>query len=317
MKQPDPYDILGVSRAASQDEIKRAYRRLAKQHHPDRNQGKKDAEHKFKEVQAAYEILGDPKHRAQYDRFGAGGPIPEYANWQTGGSSRGQDVHVDFGSMGDLSSIFEQFFNRGAARSASTRGARRATRPPSPGANIDHQVSLTFIEAAHGATREVLLKAGLAQTSERIEFRVPAGVRDGQKIRVAGKGQEGAGGRGDLIITCHVQSHPNLRREGLDLFVDASVPFPVAALGGRADVPTLTGTSVVTIPPGTAGGARLRLRAMGIHDDRTGKTGDLYVIVRISVPRSLSPRAKQLVEELAEELRDSPAKNSVHADPAK
>jgi len=316
MKQPDPYDILGVARNASQDEVKRAYRRLAKQYHPDRNQGKKDAERKFKEVQAAYEVLGDPKHRDQFDRFGAGGPVPEYAKWQTGARGHDHGVQVDFGSMGDLSSVFEQFFNR-AARPRNGRGVRRTPRRPARGANIDHHVTLTLVEAAGGVTREVLLKAGGGKASERIEFRIPAGVRDGQKIRVGGKGQDGAGGRGDLIITCRVQSHPRIRREGNDLFVDARVPFSVAALGGRTEVPTLTGTSVVTIPAGTAGGARLRLREMGIRDDRTGKIGDLYVIIRISVPRSLSPRAQELVEELAEELRDSPAKSSVHADPAK
>lgn len=312
MNQPDPYEILGVTHDASQDEIKSAYRRLAKKYHPDRNQGDKQSEARFKEVQAAYEVLGDPKRREQYDRFGAGGPIPEYQTWASSGPHETGGVHFDFGDLGDLSSIFEQFFHRGP-----TRGARRTTRTTRRaahrGPNLEYAVDITLREAARGTKREVVLKATGNGTAERIEFRIPAGVQDGQKIRLRGKGQDGPGGRGDLIITCRVLPHHKLRRDGLNLYTDATISFPQAALGTRIEVPTLDGTSVVTVPPGTSGGATLRLRGQGIHDQRTGKTGDLFVNIRIAVPKSLTPRAREIIEQLAAELDGVPGE-SVSAD---
>jgi curved DNA-binding protein len=308
MNQKDPYEILGVGRNAGQDEIKRAYRRLARQHHPDRNPGDKDAERRFKEVQAAYEVLGDPERRRQYDRFGAGGPTPEFHTWNVGRAPGGAEVHFDFGSLGDLSSIFEQFFTRaGGARGAA--GARRPRRGPPPrqrGANIEHTVHVTLDEVARGTTRQIVLQAEGGAGAERIEFRVPAGVKDGQRIRLAGRGQQGPGGRGDLIVLCRVQPHRVYRREGLNLIQDATISFPEAVFGAKVEVPTPDGPVRVTIPPGTQGGARLRLRECGIQDARSGDTGDMYVIVRISVPREPSPEARELIEKLAEQLGVSP-----------
>jgi len=300
MNQKDPYEILGVARTASQDEIKRAYRRLARQYHPDRNPGNKEAERKFKEVQAAYEVLGDPERRKQYDRFGAGGPAPEFRTWSVG-RTPDAEFHFDFGSLGDFSSIFEQFFTRATG----ARGGRTRTRTAARrrGSNIEHTVYLTLEEVARGTTREIVLRdPANPDATERIEFRVPAGVRDGQRIRIAGRGHQGPGGRGDLMVRCRIQPHPIYRRDGLNLVQDVTVSFPEAVFGTKVEVPTPDGAARVTVPAGTQGGARLRLRGRGIRDDRSGQTGDMFLMVRISVPRDPSPEVRRLIERLAEEL---------------
>jgi DnaJ-class molecular chaperone len=303
----DPYDILGVSRTATQDEIKRAYRRLAKEHHPDRNQGDKQAEQRFKEVQAAYEVLGDAERRKQFDRFGAGGPAPEFHSWGAGqGGARPFGGGVDFGfsSMGDLSSIIEQFFRGGGGRVR--RGGRGAPHQPAPrGGNLEHTVDLSFEEAAHGAERTVVLTTP-AGGDEHIRFQVPPGVRDAQRIRVRGQGHEGPGGRGDLIVTCRIRPHPYFRRDGYDVLLDLPVTFVEATLGAQVEIPTLEGTTIVKIPPGTSGGTKLRLRSRGIRDPRVGTTGDMYALVRIIAPQEVSDRARELLEALADELKQHP-----------
>ncbi|HPM24977.1 MAG TPA: DnaJ C-terminal domain-containing protein [Phycisphaerae bacterium] len=299
----DPYDILGVQRSATAAEIKQAYRRLAKQYHPDRNPNDKTAEQRFKEVHAAYEVLGDPERRAQYDRFGAGGPAPDVHAWTTGGPGiRVEDIPFDFGGMGDLTSIFEQFFNRGG------RGRRRAgPRAAAPrGADLDYAIELSFEEALHGAVREVVLTTGgPGGASERIRFRVPPGVSDGQRIRVRGQGQEGPGGRGDLLIRCQIRPHPYFRRDGRDILLDLPLTFAEAALGTQVEIPTLDGTAVVKVPPGTSSGAKLRLRGRGVRD-ASGQCGDLYALVQIAAPKSVSPRGRELLTELERELHQEP-----------
>lgn len=307
MEQKDPYEILGVSRTASQDEIKRAYRRLAKQLHPDRNPGDKNAEGEFKKVQAAYEVLGDPERRAQYDRFGAGGPTPDFHTWTTAGPSPFDEVSFDFSSLGDLSSIFEQFFRRPGARGR----ARRASRRPAPrGADIEHIIDLPFEEAVRGTSRTIRLEAsGSGARAENIEFRVPAGVADGQRIRIKGKGQDGPGGRGDLMIRCRLQPHPFFRREGNDILLDLPLSLTEAMLGAKVEIPTLDGPTRLTVPPGTSNGVKLRLRGKGIRDQRRGAVGDMYAVTRVVIPKELSPRARELFEQLARELNQDPRAN--------
>jgi DnaJ-class molecular chaperone len=298
----DPYQILGVSRNATQGEIKRAYRRLAKQSHPDRNPNDKSAE-RFKEVHAAYEVLGDPQRRAQYDRFGAGGPAPDVRAWTTGPGVPFEDLSFDFGSLGDLTSIFEQFFSRAGGRNRHSSARRPAPR----GEDLEHAIELSFEEAIHGTVREVVLTTdGPGRPQERIRFRVPARVTDGQRIRVPGKGHEGPGGRGDLMIHCRVLPHPYFRQEGNDILLDLPLTLAEAALGTSVEIPTLAGPAVVKVPPGTSGGTRLRLRGRGVRDDRTGQTGDMYAMVRIQVPRNLSVRAQELLRELDQELKQRP-----------
>lgn len=301
MGTKDPYEILGVSRSATPEEIKRAYRRLAKQYHPDHNPNDKSAERRFKEVQAAYEVLGDPERRAQFDRFGAGGPAPDVHAWSTWQGSPFEDIRVDFGSLGDLTSIFEEFFSRGAGERPVRRAARR---PRERGADLEHSVQLSFEEAARGTVRSLVLESDGQR--EHIEVRIPAGVRDGQRIRVRGQGQPGAGGRGDLLIRCQVQPHPYFRREGLDILLDLPLSFAEAVRGARVEIPTLDGPTVLTVPPGTSGGTKLRLRGRGLRDPRSGQVGDMYALVRIRVPKELSPRARELLSELERELGQQP-----------
>ncbi len=317
MAAKDPYEILGVSRNATQEEIKRAYRRLAKKYHPDRNKGDKAAEEKFKEVQAAYEILSDPKKREEYDRFGAGGPTPNYHEWVRGPHAGVHEVHFDFGDLGDLASIFEQFFQRPGRRSRTRRTHAHAAGDPfastatAPrGQDLEHEIMLSFDEAARGGKRQILLESPGGGPPEKIEVRIPAGVRDGQRIRLRGRGAPGPGGRGDLYLVCRISPHPYFRREGLDLYVDLPLSITEATLGTKVDVPTLNGKASVTVPPGTSSGTKLRLRGKGIRDERTGQVGDLYAVVKIAAPKDLSPRARELIEELHRELHPEKARET-------
>lgn len=304
MPSKDPYEILGVAREASQEQIKRVYRRLAKEYHPDRNPGDKSAEQRFKEVQAAYEVLGDPQRRAQYDRFGAGGPAPEFHTWSTRAPEDSAGFHFDFGSLGDLTSIFEQFFQRGPGGVRSSARRTRAVDNGPPGGDLEHTIEISLEESVRGTRREVVLHGQDGLQRERIEVRIPPGVADGQRIRVRGKGQPGPGGRGDLLIVCRVRPHPYVQREGFDLLVDLPLSFAQAALGTTAEVSSLDGVIRVKVPAGTSSGARLRLRGRGVRDPRTGQVGDLFAVVKIVVPRTLSPRARQLIEQLEAELKD-------------
>lgn len=306
MSSKDPYEILGVSRTADADEIKQAYRRLAKQHHPDRNPGNPQATERFKEVQAAYEVLGDSKRRQQFDQFGAGGPRPDFHHWDAHTTHRhGGDVGFDFGNLGDLSSIFEQFFAGTSARGRGRGPGGARAQAAHPGADLEHYVQVTFEEALHGTKREVVLSAPEGG-AERIEFRVPAGVKNGQKIRVRGKGHHGMGGRGDLIITCTVEPHRFFRREDNDLYVDAPLTIIEAALGAKITVPTLSGSATVSIPPGTASGAKLRLRGHGVPAKNGATAGDLFVVIKIQAPKELTPKARELLESLQTELHEEP-----------
>ncbi|MGD8451782.1 MAG: DnaJ C-terminal domain-containing protein [Phycisphaerae bacterium] len=306
MTNKDPYEILGVPRTASQDEIKRAYRRRAKETHPDHNPGDKSAEQRFKEIQAAYEVLGDKQRRAQYDQFGAGGPTPEFHNWgaDVGGNPFG-NMGFDLGGMGDLTSIFEQFFARGGVGGGRSRGRASGRRPARRGADLETSIELTFEEAVQGCQREVVL-GGPSMESERISVRVPGGVSDGRRIRVSGKGQPGPGGRGDLLIRCRIRPHPLFRRDGLDVLLDLPLTFAEATLGAKVEIPTPDGTTIVTVPPGTSSGSKLRLRGRGVREERSGQQGDLLAVVRIQAPRQVSAEARQLLEQLEQELRQRP-----------
>lgn len=297
----DPYQILGVERSANADQIKRAYRKLAKQFHPDRNPGDAGAEEKFKQVQAAYEVLGDEQRRRQYDQFGAGGPTPNIHGWDTRFDQHNGNFTV--GDVGDLSGIFEQFFTRGGRGEGARRsGARRGGRP---GEDVRTAVELTFEESARGATREVELQVEGA-SPERLKFRIPAGVEHGQRIRLRGKGQEGRGGRGDLIIECRILPHAYFRREGLHILLDLPLSLKEAAMGASIDVPTLDGPTTLKVPPGTSSGSKLRLRGKGVASALTGETGDMYAVVKIVIPREISASAQQLVESLDREWQLDP-----------
>jgi len=320
MAQRDYYEILGVPRTASAEEIRRAHRRLAKQYHPDRNPNDKTAEARFKEIQEAYEVLSDPKKREAYDRFGhAGvGAGPSAQGWRSGPAGahvytwrtgNGPDIPVE--NLEDLfqifagggrpdagssaASIFEQFFGR-RGRTTHARSARTSTRAPR-GSDIEQPVTLTFEQALHGTTVDLRLQRPDG-TSESVRVKIPRGVADGQRIRVRGKGEPGPGGAGDLYIVCKVQPHRYFRREGNDIYLDLPLTVSEAALGTKVEIPTPYGRTVLTVPPGTPSGAKLRLKDKGVQPPGNKPPGSLYAVVKIVPPKPLTPRQEELFKAL-------------------
>jgi curved DNA-binding protein len=302
----DFYQILGVKKGATDDEIKRAYRKLAKEHHPDRNPDDASAEKQFKEVQEAYNTLKDKEKRAQYDRYGAAGvgKVATGANGQRvyewgGNASVPMDDLEDLfsafgggGNAGGSASVFDQFFGGGGG----SRG-RTVRRQPQRATDLHNDVTLTFDQAVSGATIDMRLSHG-SGSKETLEVKIPAGVSDGQKIRVRGRVPSANGGpAGDLILTCRVQPHRYFRREGVDIYLDVPVSMTEAALGAKIDVPSLDGTTTVTIPPGTPGGAKLRLSKRGVVDGKGGR-GDFYVVIQIVPPKTLTDEQRTLLEKL-------------------
>lgn len=308
MAKRDYYDILGVTRSASQDEIKRAYRKLAKQHHPDQNKGDKDSEARFKEAQEAYAVLSDKDKREKYDRFGHAGPgFPGGAPGGGGGGYTWSTSHGEPIDIGDLADMFDfSSFTGGGGRGGSpfegvfSRGRKAPRKPPAPAPDVEYPVSLTFERAIRGTKLELELKAE-GHRSQRISVTIPEGVRDGQKIRVRGKGTPGRGNQppGDLYVVVSVQPHPYFEREGDDIYLTAPVTVAEAALGAKIDLPTLDGTRTVTIPPGTPSGAKLRLAGLGVNNPQTKHRGDQLVEVKIVPPKPLSAEQRELFEKLA------------------
>ena len=279
----DFYDTLGVSRTATAEEIRKAYRKLAAQHHPDRNPGDKDAEAKFKEVSAAFETLSDADKREQYDRFGhastqqgfpGGGGFP--------GGFGGGGAQVDPEAAEEL---FRSMFG-GGQDFGDLLGGRRAKRPgrPRPPADIELAATIPFHVAANGGT--VNIEVG----GRAIDVKVPAGVDDGKKLRVPAA----ATGAGDVILTLRVAPHPYFTRDGHDVTLEVPVSVAEATLGAKVEVPTLSGERLtVKIPPGTSGGAKIRLKGKGIAG------GDQFLSVRVVAPSRISDEAKALMEQFA------------------
>ena len=279
------YDVLGVPPDASRDEIRRAYRKLARQYHPDRNPGDAEAERRFKEVNAAHEVLSDPDKRKLYDEFGEdalrAGFDPERARaWRQYGG-RGPGPTGGFGPDFDMGDIFEELFG------GSFRGARA-------GRTIQSEITVDFHTAARGGERELRFADGRSLT-----VRIPPGVRDGESLRLRGQGEPGPGGPGDLVLTVRVSPHPVFRREGDDLHLVLPVTVSEAVLGATVEVPTLDGSVKLKVPPGSQSGRRLRLRGKGVH--RRGRpAGDLYAELSIRVPEVVDDRVRQAVAALDE-----------------
>jgi molecular chaperone DnaJ len=296
----DFYATLGVPKDADQTAIKKAYRQLAKELHPDRNPGNAQAEKKFKDVGEAYAVLSDTEQRKQYDAVRAmGGGGPRFQAGGTGGTQGFEDVFGGmFGGAGaqqaggaGFEDILSQMFGAGA-------GYQRG---PQKGSDIAAVTEVSFREAAQGAT------VTLGLDGQRVSTRIPVGVQDGQKIRVPGKGRPGAGGgpSGDLLLTVRVGKHPIFSYDGLNLRVQVPVTFAEAALGATVQVPTLDGETVsVKVPAGTPSGQILRVKGRGLAS--RDKTGDLHVAIVVDVPKKLSRQAKQSVEALAQQLGDNP-----------
>lgn len=283
----DYYNILGVPRGSSDEEIKKAYRKLAREFHPDLHPDrKKEMEAKFKEINEAYEVLGDPKKRSEYDMmgqagFGAGAPGAGYA---PPGGIHFEDINANFGGFED---IFGEIFGRGGRRRVAQRGA-----------DLEYRLELDFIQAVKGA--EVRVNIQRASRPESLTVKIPPGVKTGSKVRVAGKGEAGLGGgpQGDLYIETIVRPHRFFRREGLDIHLDAPITLKEALLGAEIEVPTVDGQTRIRVPAGTQGGQRLRIRGKGGFGPR-GERGDEYVTVNINVPKAVDERSKELIEEFS------------------
>ena len=304
MAKLDYYKTLGVSKTASAEEIRKAHKKLSKKYHPDVNKDK-DAPEQFKHVQEAFDVLSDTDKRQQYDRFGhvlpagAGGPQGQPFNWGGGRPGGGGSGPVDFsdlfgGGQVDLEQILGGAFGGGG-------GKRQSRRAPRRGDDVEVEVEIPFQIAVEGGKYELNLDRGGQQ--ENLSVKIPAGVDAGSLVRLAGQGHPGAnsGPAGDLLVRIRVAGHPWFRREGNNLLVDVPVTITEAALGAKVEAPTLSeGTVVLTIPPGTSSGAKLRLKGKGVLDRSTKERGDLFVVIKIVVPRKPGERATQLLRELAE-----------------
>jgi curved DNA-binding protein len=292
----DYYEVLGVPRDASSDDIRGAYRKLARQYHPDVNKDP-GAEDRFKEIAEAYEVLRDPEKRERYDRLGANWKAGEDVSGAAGFGDFAQqggfgDVRVEFGDGAGFSDFFESFFGARGGGRRTTGFDGVSTR----GADQEAQLELSLEEAARGGRRKISLGDG-----RDYEVNVPAGVRDGQRIRLAGEGGRGAAGgsAGDLFLRVRLKPHPRFRVQGRDLYVELPVAPWEAALGATVEVPTLEGRTRIKVPPGSSSGRRLRLKDEGMPG-QTGGSGDLYATVKIEVPKKLSKEERQLFERLAE-----------------
>jgi DnaJ-class molecular chaperone len=307
MPKRDFYDVLGVPRGASQEDLRRAYKKLARRHHPDSNQQDPEAAKKFAEITEAWDVLGDEQKRQQYDQFGhaaSGGGHPFQGGNPFQGFGGGSGMQFD---MEDL--LGGMFGGGGGGFGGQRRGAGRARK----GDDVRAEITVPFAVAAEGGEHTLTLQNG--SKSERIAVKVPAGIDQGQTIRLAGQGNPGPGGgaSGDLLVTVSIAPHPWFRREGFNLVVEAPVTPSEAALGTRIEVPTLSeGTGMLSIPPGTSSGSRLRLRGKGVRNPKTGERGDQFVSLKIVVPKELSAAAREAYEQLQQATPDSPRLNLWH-----
>ncbi len=282
----DPYTTLGVARGASADEVKKAYRRLAKELHPDRNKDNPKAAERFSQVTAAYDLLSDKDKRARFDRgeidadgnptapFGYGGGRGGGATYrQPGGGG------FDFGAEGsDFGDIFEGLFGRGGGGGFTAGMGGRRSAPPARGADVAYRLRVPFEDAAGLKPQRITLKDG-----GTIDLKLPAGVEDGKQMRLAGKGEAGPGGAGDAIVEIAIQAHRFFKRDGDDVTLDLPVTLAEAVLGGKIKVPTVDGPVMLNVPAGSTSGRVLRLKGRGFHK-RNGERGDQLVTLLIDIP---------------------------------
>ena len=308
----DYYKILGVSKSASAEEIKKAYRKLARQYHPDVNKGK-DAEKRFKEINEANEVLADPEKRKRYDQVG-----PEWARFQNGGGRPGgfQWVYTTPGGTfegadaGAFSDFFRTLFGEtgGFTSADDPLGRTRSRRARAAvGEDYEHELEVTLPEAYKGSERT--LEMQVDGKTRRLSVRIPAGVRDGQRIRLAGQGGPGTGGgpAGDLFLRVRVRPHPVFAREGDDLRMDLPVALHEALLGAEVTVPTLKARVSLRIPPDTQNGRVIRLAGQGMPRPAGGQ-GDLYVTVKAVLPTKLSDEDREAIRRIGAR-QDDPRKN--------
>ncbi len=310
----DYYEVLGVARGASEDDIRKSFRKLARQYHPDVAKDKKAAEEKFKEINEAYEVLSDPDKRRKYDELGPnwkqGAEFRPPPGWQgaRGRAAGGQDFEFEFGGTG-FSEFFEQLFgSRGRPRGFdgfSSRGFDTGGEVHARGQDVEGDILVSLDEVMHGSVRTITVRTERGTESHQV--RIPAGVSEGQKLRVAGRGAAGAGGgaAGDLYLRVRLARHPDFEVEGHDLICELEIAPWEAVLGAALSVPTLAGSVNIKVPPGTQGGQRLRVRGRGLPKRGDGH-GDLFVRLQVQTPASVSERERALWEELARESKFKP-----------
>lgn len=322
MDYKDYYKVLGIERTASGDEIKKVYRKLARQYHPDLNPNDKDSETKFKEVAEAYEVLSDPEKRAKYDQFGSEwqryqqtGGRPggfDWSQWQqaggrgAGGFGGGQyrqataeEINEMFGGQGGgFSDFFETLFG---GRGGFGQGQPYQPQGQRKGRDAEAEVRITLEEAYRGAARK------LSREGREVEVRIPAGVKTGSRIRLAGQGSPGmnSGQAGDLYLIVEVEPHPQFERREDDLYVDFDLSLYTALLGGKAEVPTLDGSVQLSIPGETQNGRVFRLTGRGMPRKKKGERGDLFARAVVRLPASLTDEERALIEQLRN-LRPAP-----------
>lgn len=319
----DYYRILGVGKDVTPEELKKRYRQLALKYHPDRNKGDKAAEEKFKEISEAYAVLSDPEKRRQYDTFGSAQFHQRFSQEDIFRGFDLGDILRDFGFSGG--DFFETFFG-GMRRPRSKRAERMRQSSPfgadsfafgdffgssrpfgdtgesvPRGADVSAEITVSLEEAARGAVKTITISHG--DRRDTLSVKIPAGISDGKKLRLSGKGQPGPGSTaGDLYLTVRLEPHPLFRREENDLYYEKEIKLSEALLGSSIEVPTLLdGVRKVRVPPGTPAGAKIRLRGLGMPTMGGGDRGDLYVVIRISIPKALTRQQKRLIEELARE----------------
>jgi curved DNA-binding protein len=328
MPDRDYYEVLGVAKAATPEQIKKAYRVLARKHHPDVNPGDKKAEAQFKEVQRAYDILSDTEKRSLYDQVGpsafegaSAGPRSGASEWaaRAGGGGGGGPggmggfENIDLGAFfgqggpghdpdaGHGGSIFEELIGRVRG----DRAGRKRTQARQP-RSTEASLTIPFLTAVRGG--ETSIEVDRDGHRESLVVRIPPGVDTGSKLRLRGQGEPaGPGGaRGDLVITLGVLPHPYFTREGRNLVVEAPVSVAEAILGARIDVPTLDGLRTLPIPPGASTGQKLRLRGQGVPASKDVPAGDLFVVVKVVVPKAVDEESRHLIEQFAERNPQSP-----------
>ncbi len=318
MAQRDFYEILDVPRDATADQIKKAYRTLARKHHPDVNPGDKAAEAKFKEAQSAYDALSDPETRKRYDMFGhagmqggGGGPRESAQQWSASQAPPGFeniDFRQFFGGGAEAPEASGGMFDELLGRFGSGRGRRSG---PRRGADLEATLSIPFATAILGGptTIEFAREDG---TRQSLEVRIPPGTDNGAKLRLKGRGGPGEANApaGDLTITISVQTHAYFRRDGRDVLLDLPISIDEAVLGAKVDVPMLAGSTVsLNIPPGTSSGQKLRVRGKGVPAHGDKPEGDMFVITKIVVPRNVDEESRKLIQTFAEQNPMKPREN--------
>lgn len=304
MSEKDLYQILGVSREADEKSIKSAYRKLARKYHPDANPGNKAVEAKFKEITEAYNILSDPEKRKLYDRFGmagvdgsmdasagqasGGGPFSGGFDFGDGGHYR--EYHYSTGNMDDVfgdmfGDLFGDRFRNGFQKDG-----------PRQGKNIHSEITITFEEAAFGCDKRLRFEDGRMGS---IEVHIPAGIDEGQSVRLKGKGAGPKGQEGDLLLKVHILEKPGYERKGMDVYITETIPYTTAVLGGTAYFKTLYGSVQCNVPAGTRSGSRIRLKNKGIVSMKSpDRHGDEYVVIQIEVPQNISSEERRALENL-------------------